>query len=87
MIFSRFVSSKMGRKIMLFVLMACVAALGCVAAYKILLLTDADPVFAEFGPSVMYTTPSGDPGPGALYGRALRTAAFRLRKRHHASHV
>lgn len=70
MTFSRFVASKRGRKLM-FVLLACIAAISCAAALRAY-FTDADPVFAEFGPSVMYTTPSGDPGPGALYGRALR---------------
>ncbi|RCW40286.1 hypothetical protein, partial [Paenibacillus prosopidis] len=55
------------------VLMTCAAALICVGVIAIrFYFSDDDPVFAEFGPSVMYTTPSGDPGPGALYGRALR---------------
>ncbi|KRE34411.1 sialidase family protein [Paenibacillus sp. Soil522] len=55
------------------VLMTCAAALICIGVVAIrFYFSDDDPVFAEFGPSVMYTTPSGDPGPGALYGRALR---------------
>lgn len=70
MTFLRFVANKRGRKLM-FVLLACIAAISCAAALRAY-FTDADPVFAEFGPAVMYTTPSGDPGPGALYGRALR---------------
>jgi hypothetical protein len=55
------------------VLMSCAAVLICVGIAAIwFYFSDDDPVFVEFGPSVMYTTPSGNPGPGALYGRALR---------------
>ena len=62
--FSPSAAFKWGRKLS-FVLMACAAAFS-------VFLFDAGQAHAVYGPSTMYTPPSGSPNPGSLYGRALR---------------
>ena len=62
--FSPSAAFKWGRKLS-FALMACAAAFS-------VFLFDAGQAHAVFGPSTMYTPPSGSPNPGSLYGRALR---------------
>jgi hypothetical protein len=47
------------------------ALMACVAAFSVFFF-DAEHAHAIYGPSTMYTSPSGSPSPGALYGRALR---------------
>jgi hypothetical protein len=67
---SSFVASKKIRRPAL-VLIVCVAIFCCAVALKVYFFS-ADPAIEIYGPLKMYTTQSGDPGPGALYGRALR---------------
>ena len=62
--FSPSAAFKWGRKL-------SIALMACAAAFSVFLF-DAGQAHAVYGPSTMYTTPSGSPNPGALYGRALR---------------
>ncbi|KRF42904.1 RICIN domain-containing protein [Paenibacillus sp. Soil787] len=64
MMFSRSTASMMVRKL-------TIAFMACVAVFSVFFF-DADHAHAVFGPSTMYTPPSGSPSPGALYGRSLR---------------
>ena len=58
--------------------MACVVIFCCAAALKVFYIgadhanIGTDNANAIFGPLKMYTAPVSDPGPGALYGRAIR---------------
>ena len=64
MMFSRSAASMIVRKL-------TIALMACVAVFSVFFF-EADHAHAAFGPSTMYTPPSGSPSPGALYGRALR---------------